>query len=134
MKNVRTDKKEFLLHTKGEKTKKEPMPNEYRRLLSVIPAGRENAITKSKILDALGKSQTANEKRNLNTMLEVLNDRYHYPIGSSSDKENHGIFLIADEEDLALNNRTLNSRAQKMLNRLRKTTDNFNKRDQLEFY
>jgi hypothetical protein len=107
------------------------IPELHQRVLSVIPTGREDAITISYILDKLGLN--VNSRREVSQAISDLIFKYQYPIGTSSDTETKGVFLINDDEDLRLACRTLNSRAMNILNRHKQIITNFNNRDQIGF-
>ncbi|MGV3465552.1 MAG: hypothetical protein ACO1OT_09700 [Heyndrickxia sp.] len=103
---------------------KKDLPEFHQKVLSVIPTGKDDSITISYIINKLGLNGQARRKITL-----VLNDlifKYGYPIGSSSDDNTRGVFLIDNEEDLQLACRTLNSRAMKVLQRHKQIIENYN--------
>ena len=106
--------------------KEQSLPELHRKVLSVIPGGRRNAIPISYVLDKLGLTQQ--DRRRVSTALSELVFKYGYPIGSSSDDDAKGVFIIENEADLKLACHTLNSRATKVLERHRKIIENYNNR------
>lgn len=111
-----------------KKQTKKDLPELHGRVLAVIPTGKRNAITISYIIDKLALDRQQ-DRRKITLILKDLIFIYGYPIGSSSDDDTKGVFLIGDEDDLNLACRTLNSRAQQVLKRQEKITENFKRRN-----
>lgn len=105
---------------------KKDLPEFHEKVLSVIPAGQKNSITISYIIDKLGL--TGQARRKITLALNDLIFIYGLPIGSSSDDDTRGVFLIDNEDDLQLACRTLNSRAMQVLKRHKKIIENYNNR------
>lgn len=105
---------------------KKDLPEFHEKVLSVIPTGQKNSITISYIIDKLGL--TGQARRKITLALNDLIFIYGLPIGSSSDDDTRGVFLIDNEDDLQLACRTLNSRAMQVLKRHKKIIENYNNR------
>ncbi|MED4534839.1 hypothetical protein [Metabacillus fastidiosus] len=107
----------------------EGMPYLHWRVLEAIPQGKENSIPIAYLMEKLAISQL--DRRKVNNIINDLINDYNCAIGTSSQKETRGIFLIEDERDLTLSLRTLHTRAISNLDRGRKIVENFNNKYQL---
>jgi hypothetical protein len=112
-----------------DKNKPLELPELHWRVLGAIPSGKEKSITISYLMERLGFSQSG--RRKVNIIIRELIFDYGYPIGTSSEQDSKGIFLIEDERDLSLACHTLNSRAMSNLERHKQLIKNFNSRNQL---
>ncbi|MED4456174.1 hypothetical protein [Metabacillus fastidiosus] len=101
----------------------EGMPYLHWRVLEAIPQGKENSIPIAYLMEKLAISQL--DRRKVNNIINDLINDYDYAIGTSSQKDSRGIFLIEDERDLNLAAHTLNGRAMAILNRQKKISENF---------
>lgn len=108
---------------------KKDLPELHAQVLANIRVGKNNAITINYIIDRLALNRQQ-DRRKITLVLNDLIFLYGYPIGSSSDEETKGVFLIKDERDLTAACRTLDSRAIGLLERSRKVVENFNNMDQ----
>ncbi|MGG3803481.1 hypothetical protein [Metabacillus fastidiosus] len=106
-----------------EKERPQGMPYLHWRVLEAIPQGKENSIPIAYLMEKLAISQL--DRRKVNNIINDLINDYDYAIGTSSQKDSRGIFLIEDERDLNLAAHTLNGRAMAILNRQKKISDNF---------
>jgi hypothetical protein len=93
------------------------------RILSVIPAGRRQALTAAQIMDKL--AIPPHERRRLYQEIEELIYQHGLAIGSSSDDSTRGLFLIQDYEDLRLAQKTLESRLKRLKERSETIRRNF---------
>ncbi|MBO1005754.1 hypothetical protein [Pseudogracilibacillus auburnensis] len=109
--------------------KQKSLPDFHKKILSVVPVGKRSAIPISYMIDKLGL--TVQDRRKVSMALSELIFEYGYPIGSSSDDNTKGVFLIENEDDLRVACRTLNSRATQVLKRHRKIIENFNDQEQI---
>lgn len=103
------------------------LPYLHERILLAIPEGKQNAIPISYLMEKL----VITDRRKVNIIINDLIFTYNFPIGTSSEQETKGIFIIDNEADLALACHTLNSRAMSNLKRHKRIIENFNNRDQL---
>lgn len=91
------------------------LPYRYKVVLSLIPFGRENAKPIKNEAEKIGINS-----RDVNAIIRDLIIEYNIPIGSSSEKETKGYFIILDEHDKELAKKTLITRMSGTYKRLNK--------------
>jgi len=108
-----------------KKAQKKPqeMPFLHKLVFDSIPKGRNNSIPISFLAERLGLTS---KRRQINSIINDLIFKYNKPVGTSSDDETKGIFIIQDHADLKLAARTLNSRMNSLMERHKKLLDNYN--------
>ncbi|KIQ89482.1 hypothetical protein RW25_11270 [Bacillus sp. L_1B0_8] len=88
--------------------KQKDLPYMHEVVLSVLPAGRSNAITFKEIMSRVGAR--SNEERQIRSILSELPTIYKRPVASSSEKKYKGFFLVVDLEDFLVGDRSLVTR------------------------
>lgn len=83
-------------------------------ILSLLPAGHRQAITKAQLAKLSGMSE-----REAREIIYGLIVKHGLPIGSSTEPTGGGYFLIQDEDDLEVATRHLLPRARAILRRSR---------------
>lgn len=93
-------------------TEKTAMPDEHLAVYQVIAEHSDKYITRKMILSQLGK--TSDYGRRLSEIVNDLVMRYDVPLGSSSNRETKGYFIMETEADRLLARRELSSRTDSM--------------------
>ena len=91
---------------------KKEMPEMYKRILSLIGEGKDNAKTVSYISKLLGISTVA-----VREAVSAMVVKYEIPIGTSNTIGSSGYYLISNESEKQETARNLRSRAMKILQR-----------------
>lgn len=91
---------------------KTAMPAEHLAVYRAIAEHSDKYITRKMILTRLEK--TSDYGRRLSEIVNDLVMRYDVPLGSSSNKETRGYFIMTTESDRLLARRELSSRTDSM--------------------
>jgi hypothetical protein len=112
-----------------EKDIKKDLPPGYTLLASVLREGKQNSLTTTEIIKALGWN--SNDKRNVMHIVEQLITKHGFIIGSSRRGKHKGYYLIATEEEYRETMQTYSAQINSMLKRHKKLQENYIKKDQL---
>lgn len=85
---------------------KKDLPKMHKVVLSVLPAGRFNAITTKEIMARTG----IKNKRAVSAIISELVELYKQPIATTSRKEFKGVFIVQDIIDYQIGKEGLTSR------------------------
>ncbi|WP_180233672.1 hypothetical protein [Bacillus pseudomycoides] len=85
---------------------KKDLPKMHKVVLSVLPAGRFNAITTKEIMARTG----IKNKRAVSAIISELVELYKQPIATTSRKEFKGVFIVQDIIDYQIGKEGLVSR------------------------
>lgn len=86
--------------------KQKDLPKMHKVVLSILPAGRSNAITTKEIMARSG----IKDKRAVSAIISELVEVYKQPIATTSRKEFKGVFIVQDIIDYQIGKETLVSR------------------------
>ncbi|WP_204101012.1 hypothetical protein [Bacillus mycoides] len=89
-----------------EKNEQKDFPKMHQVVLSVLPAGRFNAITTKEIMARAG----IKDKRRVSAIISELVEVYKQPIATTSRKEFKGVFIVQDIIDYQIGKEGLVSR------------------------
>lgn len=89
-----------------ENDKQKDLPKTHKVVLSVLPAGRFNAITTKEIMARTG----IKDKRRVSAIISELVEVYKQPIATTSRKEFKGVFIVKDIIDYQIGKEGLVSR------------------------
>ncbi|WP_176543922.1 hypothetical protein [Bacillus pseudomycoides] len=85
---------------------KKDLPKMHKVVLSVLPAGRFNAITTKEIMARTG----IKNKRAVSAIISELVELYKQPIATTSRKEFKGVFIVRDIIDYQIGKEALTTR------------------------
>lgn len=91
----------------------EELPDVHKQVLSVLPGGRDNAIPFKEVLQRIG----SRDERGIREVLSSLVTVYKQPVGSTSEGENKGFYLIVSLDDYVCADRALKTREFKIKQR-----------------
>ncbi|MDT3497319.1 hypothetical protein NLU03_23790 [Bacillus toyonensis] len=89
-----------------KKNKQKDLPKMHRVVLSILPAGRSNAITTNEIMARAG----IKDKRAVSEIISELVTVYKQPIATTSRKAFKGVFIVEDIIDYQVGKEALVSR------------------------
>ncbi|MGN4438056.1 hypothetical protein ACTFO3_26860 [Bacillus cereus group sp. MYBK69-2] len=89
-----------------KKNKQKDLPKMHRVVLSILPAGRSNAITTKEIMARSG----IKDKRAVSGIISDLVEKYKQPIATTSRKEFKGVFIVQDIIDYQIGKEALVTR------------------------
>ncbi|WP_180252483.1 hypothetical protein [Bacillus toyonensis] len=89
-----------------KKNKQKDLPKMHRVVLSILPAGRSNAITTKEIMARAG----IKDKRRVSAIISELVEVYKQPIATAATGPFKGVFIVQDIIDYQIGKQTLVSR------------------------